>query len=178
MTSAVSPESTGHIEIDRHGVRAYSTPTAPPSQEEDRYAPTTWGVLDEELRVPSGQLCRVKKLDFVDLMASGMLDKLNTLQGVVDKHVKKGEGAPPIDPMKMMTDRRTATQMADLISQVVCMVVTAPKVEMPPKDPAKRVDGVIYSDTVDIMDKMEIFTHAMGGMSELESFRGGSGKAA
>lgn len=161
MTSAVEqPEST--------------TPDVPPSQEEDRYAVVAWGQLDEELRVPSGQLCRVKKLDFVDLMASGMLDKLNTLSGVVDKHVKKGEGAPPIDPLKMMTDKRTAVQMAELISQVVCMVVTVPKVEMPPKDPAKRVDGVVYADTVGLTDKMEIFSHAMGGLEELESFRGGS----
>lgn len=144
----------------------------------DRYAPTTWGQLDEELTVSSGQICRVKKLDFVDLMASGLMDQLNTLSGVVDKNIKKGEGAPPIDPMKMMADKRTARQMATLISQVVCMVVTAPIVEMPPEDPEKRVVGVVYADTVGLVDKMDIFSHAMGGLSELEAFRGGTGKSA
>jgi hypothetical protein len=153
-------------------------PTPAPSQASNPYAPTAWGQYDQELRVGSGQLCREKKLDFVELMGSGLLDKLNTLSGVVDKHVKKGEGAPPIDPMKMMTDKRTAKQMAELISQVVCMVVTAPPIVMTPEKFEDRVDGVVYVDTVGITDKMEIFTYAMGGLTELESFRGGSDSAA
>ena len=101
-----------------------------PNETEDRYAPTAWGALDEEMQVPSGQLCRVRKLDFTDVMASGLLDRLNTLQGVVDKGIRKAEGQPPVDPMKMMKDRRTAIQFAELLNQVTCLCVTAPKVEM------------------------------------------------
>lgn len=142
------------------------------SEPTDRYAATQWGTFDQEFEVPSGQLCRVRKLDFADVMGSGLMDKLNTLQGVVDKQVRKGEGQPPVDPMKMMTDRRTAVQFASLLNQVTCMVVTAPHVEMPPDDKAKREDGVIYADTVGLADKMAIFQFAMGDLGKLESFRG------
>lgn len=145
---------------------------------QDTYAPTVWGQYDEELVCPSGQKCRVKKLDFTDVMASGMMDQLNTLSGVVDKHVKKAEGQPPIDALKMMTDKRTAGQMKVLIDEVVCMVVTAPKVEMPPEDFSDRVIGVVYADTIGIIDKMRVFELAMGDLSELEKFRSGTDKSA
>lgn len=144
----------------------------------DRYAVTTWGVLDEEFLTPSGQLCRIKKLDFEDVMASGFMDQLNTLQGVVDKGIRKGQGQPPADPLKMMKDRRTAGQMARLMNQVVCLVVTAPKVEMPPENPQDRKVGVVYADTVHMGDKMAIFTKAMGDLEELESFRGKADESA
>ena len=140
----------------------------------DPYAPTAWGQYDEELTVSSGQKCRVRKLDFGDVMDAGLLDKLNTLQGVVDKHVKKGEGQPPIDPMKLLQDKRTARQFSTLIDDVVVMVVTAPKLEKPPADFAKRKQGVVYVDTVGLVDKMEIFSHAMGDLEAMTKFRGGA----
>lgn len=141
--------------------------------DQNRYAPTSWGVYDEEMTVPTGQICRVRKLDLPDVMASGMMDQLNTLQGVVDKNVRKSSGQPPAtDPMKLLSDRRTAKQMAELMNQVVCLVVTAPIVEMPPEKREDRVDGVIYADTVHMLDKIEIFAKAMGDLEELGSFRG------
>lgn len=149
-----------------------------PETPQNPYAPTAWGSYDDELVCPSGQKCRVKKLDFTDVMASGMMDQLNTLSGVVDKHAKKADGQPPIDAYKMMTDKRTAGQMKTLIDEVVCMVVTAPMVEMPPEDFTKRVVGVVYSDTIGILDKMRIFEVAMGDLSELEKFRSGTDKSA
>lgn len=154
----------------------HTTP-ASPSQTEgmpmpDPYAPTTWGTYDEELVVSSGQKCRVRKLDFGDVMDAGLMDKLNTLQGVVDKHTKKAEGQPPVDPMKMLGDKRTSKQFSQLIDDVVVMCVTAPKLEKPPSDFAKRKPGVVYVDTVGLVDKMEIFGHALGDINALESFRG------
>lgn len=149
-----------------------------PIESTNRYVPTTWGSYDEEFEVPSGQLCRVRKLDFADVMGSGLMDKLNTLQGVVDRNVRKGEGQPPVDPMKMMTDRRTAAQFASLLNQVTTLVVTEPHVEMPPDKKSERVDGVIYADTVGLADKMAIFQYAMGDLGKLESFRSGADEPA
>lgn len=153
--------------------------TAPdPVPSQDPYAPTTWGSYDEELTVSSGQKCRVRKLDFADVMDAGLLDKLNTLQGVVEKHTKKAEGLPPVDPLKMLGDKRTSKQFATLIDDVVVMCVTAPKLEKPPSDFAKRKPGVVYVDTVGLVDKMEIFGHSLGDITALESFRGDAGKPA
>lgn len=159
---------------------ATTFPVAPPdpsSSQADAYAPTSWGNYDREITVPSGQKCRVRNLDFTDVMGAGLLDKLNTLQGVVDKHAKKAEGQPPIDPMKLMKDKRTVVQFSEMIDQVVCMVVTAPTVVMQPAKREDRAQGVVYADTVPLADKMEIFQEAMGAMKDLESFRGGSGQS-
>lgn len=154
----------------------HTSPAAPSQEphEYDPYAPTSWGTYDEELKVSSGQRCRVRKLDFGDVMEAGLLDKLNTLQGVVDKSVKKAEGQPPVDPMKLLADKRTARQFSRLIDDVVVMCVTAPKLVIPPADFAKRKDGVVYTDTVGLVDKMEIFGHALGDITALESFRFGA----
>lgn len=156
----------------------HASPAAPSQEQADPYAPTTWGTYDEELTVSSGQKCRVRKLDFGDVMDAGLMDKLNTLQGVVDKHAKKAEGQPPMDPMKMLGDKRTAKQFSTLIDDVVVMCVTAPKLEKPPADFAKRKPGVVYVDTVGLVDKMEIFGHALGDINALESFRLGAPKPA
>lgn len=150
----------------------------------DPYAPTTWGQVDREFRTPSGQLCRIKNLDLPDLMGSGMLDRLNTLQGVVDKNVRKGQGQPPVDPMKMLADKRTGRQFAELVDQLTCVIVTAPKVYPVPDPNAKReqdrerIAGRVYVDTINLVDKVEIFNAALAGLRELEPFRGGQQESA
>lgn len=143
----------------------------------DPYAPTTWGNYDEELTVSSGQKCRVRKLDFQDVLEAGMLDKLNTLQGVVDKQVKKGEGQPPVDPMKLLKDKRTGAQFSELIDNVTVMCVTQPKLEHAPANVKDRKPGVVYVDTVGLVDKMEIFEHSLGELNKLATFRGGSNES-
>jgi hypothetical protein len=49
---------------------------------------------------------------------------------------------------------------------------------MPPEDNDDRLLGVVYADTVGMMDKMEIFSYAMADMGAMESFRGGTNKSA
>lgn len=150
----------------------------------DPYAPTTWGQVDTEYVVSSGQKCRIKNLDLRDVIAAGLLDRLNTLQGVVDKSVKKGEGKPPTDPMRMLSDKRTGIQFADLVDEITCMVVTQPPVHMVPDPKAKaieareRIPGVVYVDTINLSDKIDIFNHALGGLRQLEPFRDGQPESA
>lgn len=149
----------------------HTSPAAPAQAPADPYAPTAWGQYDEELTVSSGQKCRVRKLDFGDVMDAGLLDKLNTLNGVVNKNVKKAEGEPPVDPMKLLADKRTARQFSTLIDDVVVMVVTAPELHKPPTKREDRKAGIVYVDTVGLVDKMEIFQHALGDLAALENFR-------
>lgn len=164
----VSEQVSGSYEFKQP--RVETPPTPPPPQ--DPYAPTAWGQYDEEFRVPSGQKCRVRKLDINDMLTSSFIDELSTLEGVVDKHVRRGQGQPPIaDPVKLLQDKRTSRQMAGLVSQVVCLVVTAPKVEMPPESWGDRLEGVVYADTISFQDKIAIFEKAMGEVRSLETFR-------
>lgn len=156
----------------------HTAPAVPSQEPADPYAPTTWGNYDEEFTVSSGQKCRVRKLDFQDVMDAGMLDKLNTLQGVVDRQVKKGEGEPPVDPMKLLKDKRTTKQFSELIDSVTVMCVTQPPLAMPPKNVKDRKPGVVYVDTVGLVDKMEIFELALGDINRLATFRRGSNEPA
>jgi len=156
-------------------VQATAMAAAETVQNPDQYAVTAWGQFDKDFTCPSGQRCRVRQLQFHEVMAGGLLDTLNTLQGVVSKGVRKGQGQPPLDAMKLLQDKKTSKQFADVVDQVVCMVVTVPKVHPLPDD-GLRKDGVVYVDTIGFMDKMEIFTEALGAVKELERFRGESVK--
>lgn len=155
----------------------YVGPRTEEAKNEDPYTPTTWGKYDEELIVRSGQRCRVKKLDLPDLIAAGMMDRLNTLEGVVSKNIRQGKGQPPLDPMKMLKDKRTGAQFGNLIDEVVVLVVTAPKLHLPPEKFSDRVEGLVYVDTVSFTDKIEVFQHAMGGLESLAKFRGFAGES-
>lgn len=151
--------------------------TAFPSPAADPYAPTAWGNYDEEKTMPSGQKCRVRKLGFEDFLDAGLLDSMNTLQGVVDKNVRKGSGQPPVDPIKLMKDKRTSSNMTGIINKVVIMSVTAPKIFPAPAEFKDREVGKVYVDTVGMMDKLEIFSLAVGEMNALEEFRQKAGES-
>jgi hypothetical protein len=187
MTSSEVPGAT-HVPAateQRMGEAIYGPGyTGPATAEANRYVPTTWGQVDSEFVVSSGQRCRIRNLDLRDVIAAGLMDRLNTLQGVVDKNVKKGQGQPPVDPMKMMMDKRVGLQFADLVDEITCMVVNAPTVHPIPDPKAKRIEdrerkeGLVYVDTISLSDKIDIFSHALGGLRQLEPFRGGQQESA
>ena len=151
-------------------------PPAPPQEagNKDPYAPTAWATIDEEFIAPSGQRCRLKKLGLTELVKSGLVNQLNTLAGVVDKKVNKAKGAPPkdIDPMKMLKDERTMDNFLVIVDKVLVLSVTAPHIYEVPDEGTERDPGRVYTDMVDLMDKVAIFEKSVGGLSALAAFRG------
>jgi hypothetical protein len=142
----------------------------------DKYAAKTWGSElggAEDLTVPSGQLCLVRRPGVQGLMEAGILHDLDMLSGIVDdQHVKRVAGKPPqINTTAVMNDPEQMASVLHLVDRTVCYVVLKPNVQMTPNDPTSRVKGVIYTDMVDIVDKMFIFNYAVGGVRGLEPFR-------
>lgn len=142
----------------------------------DKYAATTWGSQlggAEDLTVPSGQMCLVKRPGVEGLMKAGVLHDLDSLSQIVDsKHVKRVQGKPDeIDTASLMQSPENIDNVLHVVDRVICYVVMKPQILMTPNDPTSRVQGRVYADMIDIVDKMFIFQYAVGGVRGLEPFR-------
>lgn len=143
-----------------------------PTTNDSKYTPTAWGGnTGEDLTVPSGQLCRVRRPGPTALINEGVLHNLDRLTPIVDSYIDKVEGKPQVNVDKLMQDPSKIEQMIHIVDRVVCAVVIEPKVVMTPNDATSRKDGVIYCDMIDLEDRFFIFQFAVGGSSDLERFR-------
>jgi hypothetical protein len=147
-----------------------------------------WGSnkLDMELECPSGQVCLVRKSSPEQLVAMGIIDRIDVLSKLVDiKHVKRVKGKPSsipsqVDVEALSKNPKIAVDILTLADKVVEAVVLEPNVKRPTKTVdgievsllhSERIDGQVYTDMIDFMDRMFIFQHAVGGNTDLHSFR-------
>jgi len=150
------------------------------------YTPTTWGgELFEDVRVPSGQLCQMRKVNARVLVALGLIDTMDPLTALVDaKHIKRvksgGSSVPEVDAQSLMKDPEAVVKLLDITDKLIEALVVQPNVKRPIRivdgkefdlKPHERVPGQIYTDMVDDMDKVFLFQWAMGGTADLEQFR-------
>lgn len=129
-----------------------------------------------ELDLPSGNCCLAIRPGAEGLIKAGLLDSLDQLTSLVQiEHIDAKDprkAATNVDVQELLKDpKKLATGLA-LVDKVICHVVKAPVVFMPPEDDdALRDPNVIYADQVDYEDKMFIFQWAVGGTSNLVQFR-------
>lgn len=157
-----------------------------PESKQNEYAPDVWGASDigglEDITVPSGQRCQVKRPGVEGLMIGGVLASVDTLTAMVEvKHVKRAKAAqrgkrydPEAEQAKalaeMSKDPEKLKTAIEMINQVTCFIVVQPHLEPVPED-GEREKGVIYVDQVDLNDKLFLFQYAVGGTRDLERFR-------
>lgn len=148
---------------------------------EQKYAATTWGgEIFEDLVVPSGQVCQVRRPGVQGLIRDGILESLDSLTGIVQNELipsAKGTAKKAIDPQEIMKNPESVVQIMHLTDRIITHVVVQPQIEMSPNDVTRRKQGVIYADMIDIDDKMFILNYAVGGARDLERFREESEKA-
>lgn len=167
----------------------------------DPYAPTAWGQSDmfdgtsEDVTVPSGQKCRVRRPGVKGLVAAGVLDHVDSLTKIVgEKHIQRAKGGriDKIDVKDIVKNPEKVAEIIDVVDKVVCHVVVAPQLHRSPKckvcdrdidwhsympvegyhDPVVTLEeGKIYAFQVDMDDRMFILNFAVGGTRDLESFR-------
>jgi len=143
-----------------------------PTTEENKYAPTTWGgSTGEDLTVPSGQLCKVRRPGPTALINEGVLHSMDQLTAIVDAYVTEVEGKPKVNVDSLMKQPSKIIEMIHIVDKVVCATVIEPKVHMTPNDSTSRQNGVIYTDMIDIEDRFFIFQFVMGGSNDLKRFR-------
>lgn len=163
--------------------QAPASPATPiPTQDDPtaKYAADAWlsgGIGGmEDLQVPSGQLCLVRRPGLEGLIKAGVLRNIDSLSALVgEKHIKKAKkGAPQkVNVESVMKDPKALDEILHTVDKVICHCVVKPEVHMTPNDVTSRKQGVVYADMIDINDKMFIFNFVVGGTRDLESFRGG-----
>lgn len=153
-----------------------------------RYAATSWGGSPyDELTMPSGQLCLVRKLQPIDLAAGNLLGASDLLASTVQEKIRQAQAGPqdhkkPAAQQQAEDEARILKTLGDALSKpegldsmidsITVKAVVEPRVEMAPKDFADRQHGVVYVDTITFADKMHIFNWVMRGIDEMKPFRG------
>lgn len=161
-----------------------ATPIPTVEDPNSKYAPDAWisgGVGGmEDLTVPSGQLCLVRRPGMEGLMKAGVLRNVDSLSQIVnEKHLMrvKGKGKAPateeINISSLLGDDTALEEVTNVIDKVVAHCVVKPEIHRAPNDVTLRQKGVVYTDMVDLVDKMFIFNFVVGGTRDLESFRNG-----
>jgi hypothetical protein len=122
----------------------------------------------------------------------GVLDKVDILSKLVQtKHVERVKGKPKqtpsiknVDVASIGQNPKAIMDMLSLSDKVIEAVVVEPRVVRPIKiiegkevglEFDERVEGTIYTDMIDILDKAFIFQHAVGGNPDVADFRDESG---
>lgn len=157
---------------------------APEIDPNNKYAPTAWGSqsgMPEDLTLPSGQLCLVKRPGMEGLVKAGVLRYMDSLTALVnEKHItrveKNGQIETHMDMASIMRDDDSLAEIMRVVDKVVIHCVVQPPVFSTPDDVTRRQAGVIYTDMIDLQDKMFIFQYVVGGTRDLETFRGGLGE--
>lgn len=164
----------------RKATKRAPAPPALPAESEGKYAPTSWGSSGsgglEDLTVPSGQLCLIRRPGVQGLVVAGVLHSVDSLTSIVDKkHVIKGTNGKPddINVESLMSDPNGLQDVMSVVDRVVCYCVVRPEIHETPKEDVKREPGVIYCDMIDVVDRMFIFAFVVGGTRDLETFRRG-----
>jgi hypothetical protein len=175
--------------------RAAASPAPAPTLGK-AYDPTD--PLSQDLVVPSGATCRARRAALEDMMAMGVLPQLDRLTALVDqKHIKRvNKGSAAITPEDEQLDVASLTKDPKSLMAVVTMAdriieysVLEPKLVRPvkrddqgqpvtdaqgndvPLPDEDRVPGTVYTDTVQMDDKMFLFNWTIGGSSDLDRFR-------
>lgn len=143
-----------------------------------------------DLKLPSGNVCLVKRPGVQGLIKAGLLDSLDSLTAIVQvDHIDANDPKKMAQAVnKMAADPTRIGEALDLVDKAICFAVVAPKVfrpvvldtdgtpvllsgkEVPLPDDEREPDR-IYTDEVDEEDKMFIFQFLVGGTSDVASFR-------
>lgn len=154
-----------------------------------------------ELTLPTGDVCLVRRPGVQGLIRAGVLDSFDQLTGLVKtEHLDRVEGRAETvtrdEVIGVIKDPSKLRTILDLTDKVVAYCVLDPQVIRPVKlgwAPGEEPDKVkahevelpdserdadtLYTDEVPLENRMFILNFAVGGSSDLESFRDGLGKA-
>lgn len=150
-----------------------------------------------DLELPSGNVAKVKNLQITELLEKGVLP--DSLEQLIAKKISTADGTKTEvqAPDKEATEKALANpkELAKLmlaVDRITVMAVVEPEVLLPKFNaneglldekgetlPEKwveipegdRDEDALYSDEVDLEDKMFIFQYTVGGTKDVESFR-------
>jgi hypothetical protein len=143
-----------------------------------------------ELELPSGNVALVKRPGMPELMSKGAFS--DSLLPMVQKAMEQAQGrrgakAAKMDASEIMTDPKKMADAFDSFDRVLVLTVLEPKVlyhrrqtertdeegkpvweDIPEEE---RDEETLYTDDVELDDKMFIFQYVVGGTADLATFR-------
>jgi len=146
----------------------------------------------EDVSLPSGEVALVRRPGPAALLSGGLLP--DSLTPIVMEAVNKGKGLPQSKVADLAKDPKALADIMDGMDRMLVLVVVEPKVayhkreivdaEGNPKNgtdgkPATEVipdderepETYVYTDEIDLQDKMFLFNYAVGGTRQFEPFR-------
>lgn len=144
-------------------------------QDPSAYAASAWGGRNEfEVTVPSGQKCLCKELSVERLIEMGLLQAINSLEGLVSNQVlpaAQGQRTVQVDMATLVKSADKLTAVLELVNTIVVEAVVAPVVHAVPPLGEARVQGLVYVDSIDLTDRFALFSEVTGNLESLSSFR-------
>lgn len=144
----------------------------------DPYAATAWGQpTEQDFTCPSGQKCKLRRVDIMDLLGGGILNDLDFLTSMVNEtHIPDGQAGRKASAAALQGitgDAKNLAKFQKTMTDVVLRVVIRPELHVLPPEGESRIDGRVYIDTVQMIDKIAIFNWAVTGKEaeEIKQFR-------
>jgi hypothetical protein len=150
---------------------------------------------EEELTLPSGQTCRARKVTITSLIEAGIMNEADSLTAMVDQHTRKikggkvADGTPVLD-QSILRDSSAISAMIMMADRALPSIVVSPPVSLhftetvvgrtkvTKKIPESERNamrlvqpGLVFTDQIDLEDKMHLFEWGVGGLKAFSSFR-------
>lgn len=162
---------------------------------------TVWGsatpaASEFELTTPSGQTCRARKMTIESMIEVGILADADAITALVSKHVRKVKGGngkadhTALDERAILANPDAIKSIITLTDKVLPHVVISPPVSLHYKETTigkttvtkkltdeeraeiqAAVPGTVFTDQIDLEDKMFLFDWAAGGLQAMTNFR-------
>lgn len=116
---------------------------------------------------PSGQTCKLRKVQPEDALRAGILDRITRLDGLAADLVARAEGAPP-EPNKLPSGDDIAV-LLETINSLTLLAVAEPKIYA--DDDSDAPEGAIRISDIELEDRMAIMEKALEGLKSLDRFR-------
>lgn len=146
-----------------------------------------------DLELPSGETCLVRRPGPQTLIAAGVLDSFDSLTALVGAKLNEIDGKTEVSASALQTlagQQANINAALGMVDKVVEFVVLEPKVLRPirrddvtgqpfldsqgkevPLSDQERDEKRLYTDDVDLADRMFILQFSVGGSADLERFR-------
>jgi hypothetical protein len=129
-----------------------------------------WKKTPEPIELPSGKFMIVRPTSLMTFIQTGQIP--NTLMSVITGAVAKKKSDK--DTMaEIMSKPEDLQRMFDAVDLFVTLVAISPEVHRLPDLNGHEVrrDDWLYTDEIDMGDKMFLLQRSVGGTTDLESFR-------
>lgn len=195
MASKTSTTRSGDPRKKAAAKAAVAQPAVLEPTSADAWVSKTVGGDDEDIRLPSGNVARVRRVGPEAFLTQDLMP--DTITPIVEKAIESKKGLKPRQQAELVEDPEKLGALMEMLDRTLCYAVVQPTVLMPPvcaecgelnstttpqhKDesrddyhtfePLPRQAGVLYADRVDLEDKMFIMNFVVGGTRDLQQFR-------